>query len=331
MEKKSQILQLFSTLDSQQSVNRLVEVCFKIAASQLRFNYRKVQKIILRDEVSTEDIAIDSIASLFEKDDSGYFHNILDPFKSWQPSIKTEEEASYFLNKLVQKRVEQYISFLLRESDLFFSKLMDSVNYLIKKSSPSEPGRSGFRKLNYLGTVFIVNSGIEKISGKAIPIDEFEKLPTKLFNEKKNLLQNIFQFLASETSYVSAIPFNALIYRLKELNVALYKLSESTTEQHDSIEVNSVIEQALSKTFYKLDESYLHKAKLSLEDCEKIKKALIDMSNDIKDGGVNPGLYKYLLAHYDGLDEQIYHQKYHNILEYLLKVLKQNIADELVQ
>ena len=323
MNKNLQILNLFSTLDSQQSVNRLVEVCFKIAANQLRFNYKKVQKLILRDEISVEDIAIDSIVSLFEKDESGSFHNILEPFKSWQPPIKTEEEALYFITKLVQKRVEQHISFLLRESDPFFSKLMDSVNYHIKKHN--------FRKVNCYGTVYINNSDIESISSKTIPVDEFEKLPPSLFVEKKNLLQNIFKYLHSETSYASAVPFNALIYKLKELSISLYKLSESTNEQNDGIEIGSIVMEALRKTFQKLDDSYLVKEKLTNFEGERIKKSLIDMAQDIKDGGVNPGLYKYLLAHFDGLDERTYKEKYHNILEYLLKVLKKNIADELVQ
>jgi len=331
MNKNLQILKLFSSLDSQQSVNRLVEICYKIALSQLRFNYKKVQRIILKDEISLEDIAIDSITPLFEKDQSGCFKNILEPFNSWQPPIKTEEEAFFFLSKIIQKRVEQHLSFLLRESDPFFSKLMDSVNYLIKKHSPSEPDKSSFKKINYFGTVFIVNSEIENISGKTIPIEEFEKLPAELFKGKKNLLQNIFLYLNSEASYVSAIPFNALIHKLKELNIALYNVSESTTEQNDSIEINSIVAQALNKTIQKLENSYLSKEKLSMDEGEKFRKALMDISHDIKDGGVNPGLYKYLLAHFQCLDEETYKQKYHNILEYLLKVLKQNIADELVQ
>jgi hypothetical protein len=323
MEKKSQILNLFSTLDSQQSVNKLVEVCYKIALSQIRFKYKKVQRIILRDEISLEDIAIDSITSLFERDQMGCFKNILEPFNSWQPPIKTEEEALFFLTKLVQKRADQHISHLLRESDPLFSKLADSVNYLLKKYS--------YRKTSYFGTIFIINSGTENISGKTIPIEEFEKLPAKLFAEKKNLLQNIFLYLNSETSYVSAIPFNALIHKLKELNTALYNISESTTEQNDNIEINSIVAQALNKTIQKLDDTYISKEKLSMDEGEKFRKALMDISRDIKDGGVNPGLYKYLLAHIQALDEETYKQKYHNILEYLLKVLKQNIADELVQ
>lgn len=331
MNKNVLILHLISTLDSQQSINKLVEICYKIALSQIHFSYKKIHRIILRNEIAMEDIAIDSITSLFEKDESGCFKNILVPFNSWQPQIKTEEEAFYFLNKLVQKRVEQHISFLLRQSDPFFSKLMDSVNYLIKKSNPSESGLSGFKKVNYLGAVYIINSESEEISGKTIPIEEFEKLPAALFGERKNLLQNILQYIISETTYDAAIPFNALIHKLKELNVALYKVSESTTEQNDSTEVNSIITQALNKTFKKLEDSYILKEKFSQDEGEKFKKAIMDMSVDIKDGGVNPGLYKYLQFHFDSLDEQTYKQKYHNILEYLLKVLKQNIADELVQ
>ncbi len=323
MEKKSQILNLFSTLDCQQSINNLVEICFKIALNHLRFNYKKVQRIILRDEISLEDIAIDSITSLFERDQPGCFKNILEPFNSWQPPIKTEEEALFFLTKLVQKRADQHISHLLRESDPLFSKLADSVNYLLKKYS--------YRKTSYFGTIFIINSLTENISGKTIPIEEFEKLPAKLFTEKKNLLQNIFLYLNSETSYVSAIPFNALIHKLKELNTALYNISESTTEQNDNIEINSIIALALNKTIQKLDDTYISKEKLSIDEGEKFRKAMMDISRDIKDGGVNPGLYKYLLAHFQSLDEETYKQKYHNILEYLLKVLKQNIADELVQ
>jgi hypothetical protein len=323
MEKKSQILHLLSTLYSQQSVNRLVEVCFKIAASQLRFNYRKVQKIILRDEVSIEDIAIDSIASLFEKDESGRFNIIMSAFNSWQPPIKTEDDALYFLNKLIQRRVEQHISLMLREADPFFSKLMDSVNYLVNKHK--------FKKISYLGTVYIINSGSEEVSGKAIPLDEFEKLPAMLFRERKNLLQNIFHYLVSETSYASAIPFNAIIYKLKDLNVGLYRISEATSEQNEEIEIGSIINEALIKSYEKLEDSYVRKEKLSHKEGEIFKKTLADLAKDIRDGGIESGLCKYLSVHIQGLDEQTYKQKYHNILEYLLKMLKQNIADELEQ
>jgi hypothetical protein len=199
---------------------------------------------------------------------------------------------------------------------------MDSVNYLIKKHN--------HKKVNYLGTVFIVSSAeTEEISGKVIPNEEFDKLSASLFRERKNLLQNIFHYLVSETSYASAIPFNALIHKLKDLNVGLYRISEATSEQNEEIEIGSIINEALIKTYEKLEDSYVRKEKLSHKEGEIFKNTLADLAKDIRDGGVDPGLCKYLSEHIHGLDEQTYKQKYHNILEYLLKVLKKNIADEL--
>ena len=318
-----QILQLLSSLTSQQSINKLVEACFKIALNVLRFNYKKVHNIILRDELSLDDVAIDSIASLFLSDENGKFTTITSAFNSWQPPIKTEDDALYFLNKLIQKRVEQHISFILRESDPIFSKIMDSVNYLIKKQD--------YKKASYLGTIYIINSDHNELGGKNIPIDEFEKLPPELFIDKINLFSNLFNYISNDIDYSSAIPFNALIYKLKELNIALYKVSESTEEQSETFEINTVINLAVENTFKKLNETYLTKGKLSEEEVKIFRRTIKDMAEDLKDGGVNPGLYKYLSVHFDGLTEECYKQKYHNILEYLSKLLKQNIADQLME
>lgn len=323
MEKDNQILRLLSSLNSRQSVNKMVEVCYKIALSILRFNYKRIHKIIVRDELSLDDIAIDSITSLFMKDEEGKFSAINSAFNSWQPPIKTEEEALYFLNKLIQKRVEQHLSLLLRESDPFFARLMDSVNYLIKKY--------GFNKINHFGTVYVVNSGCDEILNPIISVEEFQSLPYSLFENKKNFLQNLFGHLSSDTNYFAAIPFNALINKLKELNIALYRVSEATEEESEIFEINTVVNSALANTFQKLEEAYLTKGKMTEGEAEIFRKTLKDMAEDLKDGGVNPGLYKYLSANFPGLTEDCYKQKYHNILEYLLKLLKKDIADQLME
>ena len=318
-----QILGLLSSLDSQQSINRLVEVCYKIALSSLRFNFKKIHKIIVRDELSIDDISIDSITSLFKRDEDGKFSAITSAFNSWQPPIQTEEEALYFLNKLTQKRVEQHISLMLREADPFFSRLMDSVNYLIKKYD--------FNKINHFGTVYVVNSSCNEILSPTISAEDFKLLPYSLFSERKKILQNLFDHLSANTDYFAAIPFNALINKLKGLDISLYKISDSTEEQSETFEITTVVNLALENAFNKLNESYLNKGKMSEEEAEIFRKTLKDMAEDLKDGGVNPGLYNYLSANFSGLDEDCYKQKYHNILEYLLKLLKKDIADQLAE
>ena len=311
MEKKSQILHLFSTLDSQQSTNRLVETCYKIALSFLRYQHRKVQNIISREEGSLEDLAIDSIASLFEKENTGSDYVVIAAFKSWQPEIKTEEDALLFLNKIISKRVEQHISMLLRESDPVFSKILDSVNYLIKKHN--------FVKRSYMGRTYILPDDKQEITGKVMPVEEFESIPSEFFADAGNILMNIITYINAATVYTSAIPLNALILRLKNLNVNLFDISENTSGVSSILEAKSIVKQALCETFAKLQNSYIIKGKLSASEGESITKALNDMAIDLQDGGLNPGLYKYLSLHFPELNEEVYNSKYHNILEYLLK------------
>ncbi len=144
-------------------------------------------------------------------------------------------------------------------------------------------------------------------------------------------MQNLFEYISKDGCYFPAIPFNLLIHRLKELNASLYRISESTEEQNDLLEIDTVVNSALEETFRKLDKSYREKEKLSPDEFEIFKKTLADLAEDLKNGGINPGLYKYLSVYFTELDEISYKQKYHNILEYLLKLLKQNISEKLIE
>ena len=73
------------------------------------------------------------------------------------------------------------------------------------------------------------------------------------------------------------------------------------------------------------------KEKLDYQEQKAFESALKEMASDLSDGGINPGLYHYLFPHLSGLSEIEYKTKYHNILEYLLKVMKNNIAEKLTE
>lgn len=53
------------------------------------------------------------------------------------------------------------------------------------------------------------------------------------------------------------------------------------------------------------------------------------MAEDLKNGGVNPGLFKYIEPYINNLSKEEYQLKYHNILEYLLKLMKNKIGEML--
>jgi len=320
MKIEIQILPLLNNPQKEISVNKLVELSYKIAVHYLNFNFRRVNKILSSEEITLQELALDSIATLFEYDSEKQLSQLFIAYRKWEPPVQNESDALKFLLKIVHSRVEQHISKLLRNSDPFFSKIMDWVNYAIKKN--------GYKKLSYLGTVYIVREDVTAISGKLITENDFNRIPLSIFSDKKNLIKNLLSYIKENLDYSPAIPLNQLIFRLKESSSSVFAVSESTTEQIEERDVESIVSSALEATFAKLSE-YVTKGKISENEEIIFRKTLSDIVFDLRDGGMNKGLYKYFILNCDGLSMDVFQEKYQNKLEYLVRILKANIADEL--
>lgn len=321
MKTSIEILPLLMNPDCPKSRRQLIELSYKIALSYITFNHRRVKKILISEEITPKEFALEAIAPLFEPDEKNRFILIEKTLKQWFPPVTNENEAQFFLNKLVQMKTEQHISKLLRQADPFFSRLLDKLNYHIKKN--------GYKKLRYLGTVYIVPSECDEIRGRIIREDEFNQIPRSLFNFNNKILQKIFDYIEQNTEFVNALPLNLLILRIKDAEISSFESQDSSANFIEESNVEKVLENALRITLSKLNESYFNKGKLNSEEILIFEKTLVDILRDMKDGGVNPGLCKYLMANDNRITIELYEKKYRNILEYIYKVLKQNIAAQL--
>jgi hypothetical protein len=302
-------------------LNNFIERLFKIGESYLQHRYNRIKNLVNSSQDTLEEIAIEAIAPLFQNANYNNHFNLVDDIRNWNPPIKTENESLFFLNKIISNRMEQHISLMLRDSDPFFSKILDSVNYLIRTGD--------YKKVSYLGKVYITEPNNSNINWIVITDDEFHRIPTYLFFESKILIKSLLYFIKTETQYFPAIPLNELVFKLKHINLSDYLSSGSVNDISDRIEIREILNSALSFTEDKLKSSYLDNGKLTSEEYESFKRALKTLAADLGDGGVNPCLYKYLAPYISGLKKEEYQKKYHNILEYLLKQLKGKIAKEL--
>ena len=321
MGRQSDILPLFQEPINQSSLNCLIEKSYKAALTYVRYNYRRFNKFLAAVDSLAEDLALESVAPLFCAESDNQVLPIIREYKSWQPPIHTEEDAVYFLNKVTTSRVEQFLSHLLKERDPFFAKTLDSVNYLIKKN--------GYKKVRYFGQRYIVSEDCDEINAKVIDQDSFESLPSELFQNQKTVLENIFIYIKEDTEFFPAIPLNLLVNRLREINRATHNTVLHTNGHSSNYEVDEIVSAGLSHAIKKLEESYASTNKINQHECEIFEKTLNDIAEDLKDGGVNRGLYEYLQPYVNGLSKLDYHSKYHNILEYLLKVMKNTIKENL--
>lgn len=234
---------------NQQELNLLIETCIKISLKNLRLNYSRIQKLLVSESLSLEDLAIDSVVRLFSIPTGNEHPTLQTAFSNWQPKITSEVETIYFLNKIVSSRVDQHVSTLLRSSDPFYSKILTTLEYFIKKQE--------CKKINHFGRICVINENINEIKGTVISDEELSALPAKLFLDNKNLFKKIFNYLIDKTEYFPAIPLNSLVYKIKHINAQSYLSSTSIDNAPTEIEIAEYVEKGLEFTFKKLESGYL--------------------------------------------------------------------------
>lgn len=107
---------------SRYEVNHLIELSQSFAYSYIKYRYKNLNKVLMAEDLTLQELAIDSIAPLFERDESGLFIKLIKAFNEWEPKIESEDQATFFLNRVTAKSTEKYVSELLRQSDPFFFK-----------------------------------------------------------------------------------------------------------------------------------------------------------------------------------------------------------------
>ncbi len=305
----------------QREINFVVDRAFKIALNYLKLSYVRVQKLINIYEMSYEDIAIDSIAPLFVKNQNHLYYPLISSYMKWKPPVKNEADALFFLNKMVASRVEQHITCLFREADPVFGKILDSINYFVEKKK--------YKKINYLGCLYIVEGNCRAINGKVIDPSDFEFLPLNLFYNKQTALTDILDYIKTHSDCFPAVPMNAFAARLKRLSFINANENPEMDFFFNGIEIEECVSLGLNATKMKLNKSYRETKKLTKHECRIIEKVLDETAFDLKNGGIHWGMYDYFVNHLPSLTRDEFKLKYHNIIEYLFKSMKDTIAGKL--
>jgi len=268
-----------------------------------------------------QDFAIDAVTPLFIQDKSGELP-IRKALLSWDKEINDEASAYYFLSKIIGNRIEQEIARKLKEADPFFGKILRSVNHLVETNR--------INKVSWFGVAYLIEKGQNEITQKPIEPEFIESLPAKLFidaNEK--IISSLFSYIKTETEFFPVIPLNALIRKIKQVNGSfLQQRSSESTEEHfeEELNVESVVSDSLNAVKDRLAKLYLGKGKLNDNETEVFKKVLVELSNDLKDGGISRGLYEYVKPHMIDLSKEDFYKRYQQTLDYLLRLLKKEIA-----
>jgi len=305
---------------NQLNFNKLVEVTISIGVKHLGFCRSKLSKISGYDETELFGISTEAITPLFIKKDYSDFP-IIRSFKSWYPQITTEEDALFFLTKIVAKRIEQHLSYLYKINDPEFAKILNHVNYLVIKND--------LIKERYCGVTYLQLEKTNFFNKKLIPSDVLQTLPSNLFDYSNLDLSKIFEHLEIETEYYKAIPLNDLVYQIKLLLLSGNIKDYSNPQVEENIAADYYVKKGLTSAIKKLKIGYFEKGKLNENEFICFSKVLDNICIDLRDGGVSDSLFSYLKLEMNELVHDEYMNKYRNTLEYIYKHLKKSIAEEI--
>ncbi|MGD8781716.1 MAG: hypothetical protein PVH88_22465 [Ignavibacteria bacterium] len=302
----------------QHEFNHLVKKTSRFALFHANKNIHRIPTSILND-VGVNSIALEAISYLFIKNSSNEYP-ICVSFKTWKPKIETESEVEYFLNKITFCCIEQYIIKILKENDPIFAKILDSLIYSIKKNN--------YIKIKLYGQTFVLNKNYDINTTTIITSDFFENLPNELFQNSTYTLEKLFNYLANLNIFSPAIQLNLIVAKIK--NSISFQITNHTSEfVHTEIDTKDIVYNSYYTIIDKLNRSYYYKGKIDINEKNIFEKTLFDLANDIMEGNSTYGLFNYISSHSPSLSRNIYQKKYHNILEYLLKLMKCKICDSL--
>lgn len=310
---------------SNRTISFLYNKCLRIAITTVAKKYSKTNQKFFGIDATVESIATDAIITLFTSSKPKEPIGLLKSLLSWENTIKKEEDADFFIHKIVWSRVAQYIARILKDSDPFFKIIHASLKHYIEKNN--------YNKLVYFGVIFITEPQNESIYGKVISNEEAENLPDALFFcRREEIFENVFRYLETNTDFFPAIPLNALVRKLKHIkwnehiNVNDIPSSPLFVEIMD---IENIINKSLVTVYKNLEDSYKRSNKLDDKVVNAYKLTLKDIAEDLRNGTISRGLYEYLNVHLSGLSKDKFYDKYHSQLNYLITLLKKSIAEQI--
>lgn len=295
--------------------NLIINYCVKQALLIINNNNFKFS---LPKDLTSQDLANDAISSLFIPD-KNYNLPIVNALNNWNEPINDEISAKYFLFKIINNRLEQELAKKLKEFDPFFGKILRSLNYVIEKNN--------YKKVNWFGISYITPSYLDNILSNPISPEFLDKLPNDFFNNKTDIvIKKIFQYLIDNNEF-PAIPINSLISKIKHVNGGFLKIETKNFSNDfldEIIDINKILNESLKTLENKVETCYLQKGKISFNHANIYKNILNDFTIDLCNGGISDKLYNYYIK-YESISINDFYENHHQIIDYLLRSLKNEI------
>ncbi|WP_263785469.1 hypothetical protein [Salinibacter grassmerensis] len=332
---------------TQRATRRVVHRCHQIARVTLRQQKRtgSLREDVLGEDV--EDLAMDAIAGLFERDDRGRFSELRRYFEGQVSPDHSEEKLIRDLRRLVQSTVTDWLFEAYRAADRSLSNQIRSLKRAVRQREDLCLRRRGtVQWIEFEGQrePSQGNGGIgreDRRPGRPMPLEALEAHLTGEVAEASStgdLLEKAIETLWTHPEFEAAYPLT----RLAQVMRAARTRVQSVTEHSGSVshpdqpilrpeETRRYIQNTLSSLRAEKRPTYVGQGKVDEPTYEAYFAALRDRleARFVPPGDPEMTHHEALMEHLPGLTKETYRDQHRARFEYLEQKARETLVSRL--
>lgn len=323
---KEMLLEVLCTPDK--SPKKLTEHCRRIAVAYLKMKVSSGNSFITSLGASLDDLALDCIADLFERDEQGeyiHFHNYFDKnqlFELSEPNLHSQ------LRRLVFSKVNDGVFRNIGIYDLSLSKIIRNLKLAADKHGLLIARENGDNIL-----FFDVDTSFS--SHKLLMPPEFLEIKLThrlhLTMETPEILANVTDIFRNQTEYDKRYPVVQLAQIIRRSTINLHDQPKTYYKRPGTLvsknTLNALLNEAVKECTDCFEKTYISKGKIDRTmldrylDC--IKKIL--HHHYITDSETGDSYYNHFKKQFPDVTKEEYRREHRQYLEYMVKRVRSDL------
>ncbi|HUL44092.1 MAG TPA: hypothetical protein VLY03_07015 [Bacteroidota bacterium] len=313
-----------------QQLNHVVAVAHALAEAFLT-SKRSVGTLGNMHGLNISDLAYDSIADLFQRDERGSFRQLTTYFLGLPLEDAGDEETLVYLRRLVFSKVNHSVFRLLSEADPSLAKILRNVKQ-------SMQALRVFEEVERFGEICVVPSLCEPL--EHLPSYERSELEADLLAVSTGdelipeMLGKVARVLREECARCRIVPLVTVglvirdVYERKLMPGSAGQYSDSPMLRHD---VTSVVASCCDEVKKSVSEKYVGKGRIS---CEMFETYFDVIGEELRNrylglDGEDSSLFELFKTRVPELTKEGYLEEHRNQLEYFLKLVNRKAVEQL--
>ncbi|MGA2622718.1 MAG: hypothetical protein ABSF91_02610 [Bacteroidota bacterium] len=316
-------------------VRELVQRCYDLALPVIR---KKISlgKLNLGAMGLTEaDVVYDCLADLFQRDDRGGFSQVRNFFEQHVSNVEncSHHELLIALRILVVGSVNNNIVRLYGEADPALRKILRNLKIALDRSRH-------FDRITRFNETYLVPAGIEALLHRPpVPLDflkqEFSRV-VLLDDSVPEMLTKLHSTICGQEEYQRAVPLVVCAILFKEVYALGWQAQQEAETVPQDVEtaesdVQRIVDDVCRGLQTDMSPGYVQSGKCSQKIFENYIQALRDiLLNEFGANGTEGiSYFDCLQLRLPGLTKAGYMQHHRTIMEYLAKIAKERVREEL--